>query len=87
MSTADDHPITDPVAEVWAGMLTRYISAMGMVVLHYDCLLTINDEVKHNLLASPCICPTVYCRLALFGQEPSPSQNSCITLIDIYLPL
>jgi hypothetical protein len=34
------------VEEVWGVTLTRYLSAMGMVLVHYDCLLTIDDEVR-----------------------------------------
>ena len=35
----------DPALEVWGMRLTGYLSAMGMVILQYDCLLTLKDEV------------------------------------------
>ena len=35
----------DPTAEAWGAKLTSYLSAMGMVVLQYDCLLTLDKEV------------------------------------------
>ena len=33
------------VLEVWGTRLTSYLSAVGMVVLLYDCLLTLDKEV------------------------------------------
>jgi hypothetical protein len=45
MDTASDQSNVGPVMEVWGATLTRYLSAMGMVILYYDCLLTIEDEV------------------------------------------
>ena len=73
---------------MWGAMLTRYLAAVGIVTVQYDCLLTIKDEVKHSLLESPGIPPTVYCtfRFVSFGQDPLTSQNACILLIDIYPP-
>jgi hypothetical protein len=44
--------LIDPISEVWGGMLSRYFSAVGMVVLHYDLLLTINEEVRPDLPTS-----------------------------------
>jgi hypothetical protein len=32
--------------EVFGVTISRYLSVMGMVVVHYDCLLTLNDEVR-----------------------------------------
>ena len=45
MSTTTDQTTVDAAMEVWGGMLTRYFSATGMVILHYDCLLTLKNEV------------------------------------------
>ena len=39
------------VLDAWTGKLTQYLAAMGMVIVLYDCLLTIRDEV----------CPTLLC--------------------------
>ena len=33
------------VEEVWGVTLMRYLSVMGMVLVHYDFLLTLDDEV------------------------------------------
>ena len=33
------------VLDIWSTMLTRYLAAAGLVVVLYDCLLTIEDEV------------------------------------------
>jgi hypothetical protein len=38
------------VLEVWSTTLTQHVSAMGIVVVVYDCLLTIQDEVCLMLL-------------------------------------
>ena len=37
--------IANAVLEASGAKLTSYLSAMGMVVLQYDCFLTLNDEV------------------------------------------
>ena len=37
--------LVDPTMEAWGAKLTSYLSAMGMVVLLYDCLLTLDNEV------------------------------------------
>ena len=44
-TTTIDQPLVDPVLEAWGAKLTSYLSAMGMMVLQYDCLLTLEDEV------------------------------------------
>ena len=45
MNTIIDQPLVDPVVEAWGAKLTSYLSAMGMVILQYDCLLTLKYEV------------------------------------------
>jgi hypothetical protein len=53
-SEAMDTTTTDQafaVLESWTGKLTQYLAAMGLVIVLYDCLLTIRDEV----------CPTLLC--------------------------
>ena len=44
-TSAAIHPLIDPTLEVWGTRLTSYLSAMGMVVLLYDYLLTLDNEV------------------------------------------
>jgi len=82
-----DHPLVGPEVEVWGARLTSYFSAMGMVILQYDCLLTLKDEVcltLSRLGPSPHSCS---CRCALFGQGTSPSQRPSTTSIDTSLSL
>jgi hypothetical protein len=38
------------VLEVWSTTLTQHVSAMGIVLVIYDCLLTMQDEVCLILL-------------------------------------
>jgi Family of unknown function (DUF6533) len=45
MSNTSDALSVDLVEEVWGITLTHYLSAMGMVLVLYDCLLTLNHEV------------------------------------------
>lgn len=51
MANTDSQLIDDAARDVWGTTLASYLAVMGMVVLHYDCLLTINDEVWPDLLA------------------------------------
>ena len=44
-TTTTGQPLVDPSQEVWGARLTSYLSVMGMVILQYDCLLTLKDEV------------------------------------------
>ena len=44
-TTTIDKPLVGPAMEVWGARLTSYLSAMGMVVVQYDLLLTLKDEV------------------------------------------
>ena len=37
--------LVGPTVEAWDAKLTSYLSAMGMVILLYDCLLTLDKEV------------------------------------------
>ena len=85
--TPDPLALVLPALEVWGARVTGYLSVMGMVIMHYDCLLTLKDEVR--LIFSHCgIRPTLFLsRCASCGQEASLSQNSSTTLIDISLAL
>ena len=51
-TTTIDQPLVDPVVEAWGAKLTSYLSAMGMVILQYDCLLTLKYEVCLLVCAS-----------------------------------
>ena len=44
-ATTTNQDLIEPVLEVLGANLTSYLSAMGMVILHYDCILTLEDEV------------------------------------------
>ena len=81
-------PLIDPALELWGARLTGYLSVMGMVILQYDCLLTLKDEVYLLLRAlghQPYI--SFCCRCDLFGRESSPSQKCCTTLTATCLSL
>ena len=45
MSSTSDAAYAALVEEVWGVTLMRYLSVMGMVVVQYDVLLTLDDEV------------------------------------------
>jgi hypothetical protein len=71
-----------PVSEIWGIVWMRYFAAVGLVIVNYDCLLTLNDEVR---LISLYLCQLYgFPRFVLFGQGPFPCQKDCITLIAIY---
>lgn len=44
-TTATNQTLYDPTLEVLGVRLTSYLNAMGIVILQYDCLLTLKDEV------------------------------------------
>ena len=60
----------------------HYATAISLVILYYNCLLTLDDEVCLTFLYFLPYC--LLLRSALFGQGPLPCQKECITLIDIY---
>ena len=78
----------DPLAgvsqwEVWGLVWLSYLSVMGLVVLIYDWLLTLDDEVR--LIFSyffPALLPVPRC--ALSGQALIPCRNHSITSTAIY---
>ena len=57
------------VLDIWSTRLTRYASAGGLVVVLYDWLLTIEDEVCPIFGASGSLSLLSFGRGALFGQE------------------
>jgi len=78
MSTTVDHPVVDPATELWGGTLVRYLSAVGMVVLLYDCLLTIDYEVRDIHITPLCIRLTVY-----FADSACLSRSSLLPQISV----
>jgi len=79
--------LIDPALEAWGAKLTSYLSAMGMVILQYDCLLTLNDEVCLIVRTEGHLPHISFCRCASFGRESSLSQKSSTTSIDTCLSL
>ena len=44
-TTTIDQPLVDPALEAWGAKLSSYLGAVGMVILQYDCLITLKYEV------------------------------------------
>jgi len=57
-STSDAAAAALIEVEVWGVTLTRYLSVMGMVLVQYDLLLTLDDEVCLIFLYLPSHAPT-----------------------------
>jgi len=102
-TTTSPDPFVDPSFEVWAARLTSYLGAMGMVLLQYDCLLTLNDEVR-LVWPGPLSIPKVlyylnrylsffamiFCNYQVSGVRPPISDNVCkawIVVSGIALPI
>ena len=84
MSNNGDAASVALAEEVWGVTLMRYLSVMGMVVVQYDWLLTLDDEVGSDLLVSA-ISPTsqnVH-RCASSGRGSFTGQKLCTTSIAI----
>jgi hypothetical protein len=47
--------------EIYGVMIMRYLSVMGMVLVQYDCLLTLDDEVCLAFLHLMSCCPPYAC--------------------------
>jgi len=62
MSTTID-PAAAAAFEVWGSTMKRYFSAAGTVLLHYDWLLTLDDEVC--LILSSLYYPTACLQMRL----------------------
>jgi hypothetical protein len=62
----------------------RHVAAISLVILYYDYLLTLDDEVRLIFLYFPRLTHLIVRRFALFGQGLRPCQNGCFTLIAIY---
>ena len=46
MTVDDYHPPTNLATEAWSGTVARYVAVAGLVVLLYDHILTMNEEVS-----------------------------------------
>ena len=84
---------SDPLAGASMSEITgilvwmRYISVISPVVLIYDWLLTLDDEVcliLSSLAYFACLTAWLVPRFVLFGQDPFPCQRYSITLIATY---
>jgi len=83
-STSDAVAAAQVESVVYSITLMRYLSGMGMVLVVYDFLLTLNDEVCLIF----CICfsyaSRLVCRCASFGRGHSNGQKPCTTSIAMY---
>ena len=50
MQSTRDPLSNAPISEIWGIVWLRYTAAMGLVMLYYDCLLTLDDEVRLTFL-------------------------------------
>jgi len=57
-STSDAAAVALVDVEVWGVTLTRYLSVVGTVLVQYDLLLTLDDEVRLIFLYLPFHAPT-----------------------------
>jgi len=57
-NTSDAAALAMLEMEIWGVTLTRYLSVMGLVVVQYDFLLTLDDEVCLIFLYLPFHAPT-----------------------------
>jgi len=46
MKSTGDPLSNAPLSEIWGVVWLRYVSAMGFVIITYDYLLTLDDEVR-----------------------------------------
>ena len=70
MDSAGDPLSNSPKWEIWGIVWLPYLAAMGVVILIYDWLLTLDDEVRlifssffrpyHMFLGSPCLARTPF---------------------------
>jgi Family of unknown function (DUF6533) len=51
MNNPYNPPPVDVEAEIFNVMVARYISAIGMITLLYDCVITMDEEVRHSCLS------------------------------------
>ena len=48
MSDIDYQPLADPTTEVWNAIITRYVVGIGLVILLYDLIITMQEEVRRQ---------------------------------------
>lgn len=53
MNTTTIQELEPASLELWGATLTSYFSAVGMVVIHYDFILTLNEEVRLSFSHAP----------------------------------
>ena len=73
-------PLVDATTEVSSVTTARYVSAVGLMILLYDCALTMEDEVSR--ISLPCFFGTLFAddrRCDWCGRELSLFQSWLIT--------
>jgi hypothetical protein len=70
--------------EILGVTLMRYLSVMGMVLVHYDFLLTLDDEVCLIFASAFHIPHTLFRRCASCGRGRFSCQKPCTTSIAMY---
>jgi hypothetical protein len=72
--------------EVYGATVMRYFTGMAVALVLYDCLLTLDDEVR--VASSFCYVTSFRLpqnhRSALFGRHPFTGRQPSTTLIAIY---
>ena len=63
-TTPDPLALVLPALEVSGARLTGYLSVVGMVVMHYDFLLTFKDEVR-LIFRTPASFPPIFLQVRL----------------------
>ena len=48
MSDIAYQPLADPTTEARNGIITRYVAGMGLVILLYDLIITMQEEVRRQ---------------------------------------
>ena len=48
MGEANSQSLVDPTTEIQNGIITRYVVGVGLVILLYDLILTMQKEVSGN---------------------------------------
>jgi len=52
MDGTPDHSFPNPVTEAFNGRVARYVAVAGSVILLYDFILTMREEVSSHLLCN-----------------------------------
>jgi len=78
MNTAT-HSAAAVASEIWAATLKRYCSVAGIVLLYYDWLLTLDDEVCLIFSSLYCLTACSQMRLVWLGALSWPTALYYIT--------